>query len=149
MKNKITNWTWWRYIMRSNDFNHSYGNCSVDWFFSLVLEWTKQWVEQYYFQWLQVLLARLVLLKRTRRNNPQFFYKNSYKEINLVRKHFPFLTYHKTKRDLNDEHIRQIPFIIYRLKSIKNPVKTQKNGIPDRSRTTTFRLREYHQSSIL
>ena len=82
-------------------------------------------------------------------NNPQFFYKNSYKEINLVRKHFPFLTYHKTKRDLNDEHIRQIPFIIYRLKSIKNPVKTQKNGIPDRSRTTTFRLREYHQSSIL
>ena len=82
-------------------------------------------------------------------NNPQFFYKNSYKEINLERKHFPFLTYHKTKRDLNDEHIRQIPFIIYRLKSIKNPVKTQKNGIPDRSRTTTFRLREYHQSSIL
>ena len=59
-------------------------------------------------------------------NNPQFFYKNSYKEINLERKHFPFLTYHKTKRDLNDEHIRQIPFIIYRLKSIKNPVKTQK-----------------------
>lgn len=82
-----------------------------------------------------------MLLKRTRRNNPQFFYKNSYKEINLVRKHFPFLTYHKTKRDLNDEHIRQIPFIIYRLKSIKNPVKTQKIGIPDRSRTTTFRLR--------
>ena len=81
-----------------------------------------------------------MLLKRTRRNNPQFFYKNSYKEINLERKHFPFLTYHKTKRDLNDEHIRQIPFIIYRLKSIKNPVKTQKNGIPDRSRTTTFRL---------
>ena len=73
-------------------------------------------------------------------NNPQFFYKNSYKEINLERKHFPFLTYHKTKRDLNDEHIRQIPFIIYRLKSIKNPVKTQKNGIPDRSRATTFRL---------
>ena len=38
-----------------------------------------------------------MLLKRTRRNNPQFFYKNSYKEINLVRKHFPFLTYHKIK----------------------------------------------------
>ena len=149
MKNKITNWTWWRYIMRSNDFNHSYGNCSVDWFFSLVLEWTKQWVEQYYFQWLQVLLAQLMLLKRTRRNNPQFFYKNSYKEINLERKHFPFLTYHKTKRDLNDEHIRQISFIIHTPKSIKNPVKAQKNGIPDRSRTTTFRLREYHQSSIL
>ena len=59
--------------MRGNDFNHSYGNCSVDWFFSLVLEWTKQWVEQYYLQWLQVLLAQLMLLKRTRRNNPPNF----------------------------------------------------------------------------
>ena len=108
--------------------------------FSLVLEWTKQWSEQYYFQWLQVLLAQLMLLKRTRRNNPQFFYKNSYKEINLVRKHFPFLTYHKTKRDLNDEHIRQISFIIHTPKSIKNPVKLKKNDIPDRSRATTFRL---------
>ena len=127
--------------MRSNDFNHSYGNCSVDWFFSLVLEWTKQWVEQYYFQWLQVLLAQLMLLKRTRRNNPQFFYKNSYKEINLERKHFPFLTYHKTKRDLNDEHIRQISFIIHTPKSIKNPVKTLKNGVPDRSRTYDLSLR--------
>ena len=82
-----------------------------------------------------------MLLKRTRRNNPQFFYKNSYKEINLVRKHFPFLTYHKTKRDLNDEHIRQISFIIHTPKSIKNPVKTLKNGVPDRSRTYDLSLR--------
>ena len=82
-----------------------------------------------------------MLLKRTRRNNPQFFYKNSYKEINLVRKHFPFLTYHKTKRDLNDEHIRQIPFIIHRPKSIKNPVKSLKIGVPDRSRTYDLSLR--------
>ena len=82
-----------------------------------------------------------MLLKRTRRNTPQFFYKNSYKEINLVRKHFPFLTYHKTKRDLNDEHIRQISFIIHTPKSIKNPVKTLKNGVPDRSRTYDLSLR--------
>ena len=82
-----------------------------------------------------------MLLKRTRRNNPQFFYKNSYKEINLERKHFPFLTYHKTKRDLNDEHIRQISFIIHTPKSIKNPVKTLKNGAPDRSRTYDLSLR--------
>ena len=79
--------------------------------------------------------------KNKKKYPPQFFYKNSYKEINLVRKHFPFLTYHKTKRDLNDEHIRQISFIIHTPKSIKNPVKTLKNGVPDRSRTYDLSLR--------
>ena len=38
----------------------------------------------------------------------------------------PLLAYHKTKRDLNDETIRQISFIIHTPKSIKNPVKTKK-----------------------
>ena len=45
-----------------------------------------------------------VIEKNKKNNNPKFFYMNSHKEINSERKHFPFLTYHKVKRDLNDEH---------------------------------------------
>ena len=83
-----------------------------------------------------------MLLKRTSRNKPQFFYKNSYKEINLERKHFPLLTYHKTKRDLNDEYTSDKSLLSF---TGQNPLKILlnllKNGVPDRSRTYDLSLR--------
>ena len=63
------------------------------------------------------------------------------KEINLERIHFPLHTYHKTKRDLNDEHTSDKSLLSFTgqnpLKILLNPLKLASQiGVEP----TTFRL---------